>query len=190
MHSRTVEKVLYSVSPKVSYDICKNNEHIAQLSLARLGYKLGETITAVLSFKNTQTPCYHVSVYFECHETITPAYNLKSKAQVHSHTRILLGESHQRCLNTSRTSVSFTIPSSATPDFATSGVGLVYSLRVEFITGKVSGMAVTTIMDGFMHIRADAKVEVEPMECVIPLRIYGALRTTLQRKKVFEFEIK
>ncbi len=48
------------MSNKVSYEICKNNEHVAQLLLPRISFRLGETVTAVFSFAQAALPCYHV----------------------------------------------------------------------------------------------------------------------------------
>jgi RAB6A-GEF complex partner protein 2 len=105
---------------RVSYDICKNNEHIAQLSLPRLGYKLGDNVVAVLEFQNSSIPCYHVSVYLETHETIEPFFAGKTKTHIANHTRACYGEFHEHTLNSKRATVSLTIPPNATPDFQSS----------------------------------------------------------------------
>jgi hypothetical protein len=45
-------------------------------------------------------------------------------------------------------------------------------------------------MSGFIHNRGLSKVEVEPFDCTIPLKVYGALKTTMEQKKALEFHIK
>ncbi len=102
---------------KVSYDICKNNEHIAQLTLPRLGYKLGENVVAVLHFAKSCIPCYHVSVYLETHELVDSVYAQKTKTHIANHTRVCYGEFHQHTVNSKRTTVTLSIPPNATPDF-------------------------------------------------------------------------
>jgi hypothetical protein len=107
----------------VSYDICKNNEHIAQLTLPRLGYKLGENVVAVVNFAKSSIPCYHLSVYLETHELIEPFFAAKTKSHIANHTRVSYGEFHQHTLNSKRSTVSLTIPPNATPDFqSTAGI--------------------------------------------------------------------
>jgi hypothetical protein len=61
---------------------------------------------------------------------------------------------------------------------------------MEFITGATAKILVNTaVMDGFSHNRCLPKVNVEPFDCVIPLKVYGALKTTKERPKVQTFEI-
>ena len=45
---------------QVSYDICKNNEHVAQLILLRGAYKLGESVVGVVNFEKNAIPCFQV----------------------------------------------------------------------------------------------------------------------------------
>ena len=61
--SRTIQSCGKSIHflTIVSYDVCKNNEHVATLTLVRLSYRLGESVTAVLEFSKSSIPCYHVS---------------------------------------------------------------------------------------------------------------------------------
>ncbi|KAJ3373476.1 hypothetical protein HDU91_006877 [Kappamyces sp. JEL0680] len=175
----------------VSYDICKNNDHICQLSLSRLGYRLGESVTAVLHFSKSSIPCYHVSAYLESHETVEAGYTMRSRDHLRSHTRVLYGEFHQHTVNSKRTAIVLNIPSKATPDLSTSCMSVVWSLRFEFITGLGQRVYYTTsATDGFVHSRALPEVDVEPFDCTIPLKVYGALKTSKQQKKVLDFAIK
>lgn len=48
------------------FDIARNGRRVANLTLARPAYKLGETITAVVDFSNAKIPCYHVSPRLSC----------------------------------------------------------------------------------------------------------------------------
>jgi hypothetical protein len=43
------------------FEIARNGRRVAAVTLARPAYKLGETITAIIDFSNSQIPCYHVS---------------------------------------------------------------------------------------------------------------------------------
>ncbi|KAJ3305446.1 hypothetical protein HDV03_001540 [Kappamyces sp. JEL0829] len=182
---------ILQASGKVSYDICKNNDHICQLSLSRLGYRLGESVTAVLHFSKSSVPCYHVSAYLESHETVEAGYTMRSRDHLRSHTRVLYGEFHQHTVNSKRTAIVLNIPSKATPDLSTSCMSVVWSLRFEFITGLGQRVYYTTsATDGFVHSRALPEVDVEPFDCTIPLKVYGALKTSKQQKKVLDFAIK
>jgi len=57
--------VLSSLGRKGSsqmFEIARNGQKVASLSLARPAYKLGEVVIAVIDFTNAQIPCYHVSL--------------------------------------------------------------------------------------------------------------------------------
>ncbi|KAI8899517.1 Rgp1-domain-containing protein, partial [Globomyces pollinis-pini] len=175
---------------KVSYDISKNNEHVAMLTLPRLGYRLGETITIVLNFGKSSIPCYHVSVFLESYETIEPSFTTKTKQAINNHTKICFGEYHSQTLNSKRTAISLIIPSKGTPDFNSTCVSHQWSLRFEFITGLDSKiLATTTALDGYVNQRVMTRVDVAPFDCIIPLKVFGALKMSKQQKQVLEFNL-
>jgi hypothetical protein len=47
-------------SQKVSYDICKNNEHVAKLILLRGAFRLGEPVIGIIDFEESSIPCFKV----------------------------------------------------------------------------------------------------------------------------------
>ena len=175
----------------MSYDICKNNEHIAQLVLGRLGYRLGESVTAILNFTKSTVPCFHVSVFLEVQESVESLFSTRPKELVRQHTRICVGEFHQHTINSRRTAIVLNIPAKATPDFQSSAVSNSWSLRFEFITGSDGGRVLSSMaqIEGYLHQKSVASVGVEPFDCTIPLKVYGALKVSKQQKKVFEFEL-
>lgn len=158
--------------------------------MGRLGYRLGESITAVLNFSKSSMPCHHISVYLESHETVEPDFASKSKDYLKMHTKQCHGEFHQSVLNSKRSAVVLNIPSRATPDFVSTAISVNWSLRICFITGSGQSVYYTSSnREGFAHSRAFPISEVEPFDCTIPLKIYGALKASTQQKKVLEFEI-
>ena len=66
-----------------------------------------------------------------------------------------------------------------------------WSLRFEFITGSDGGRVLSSMaqIEGYLHQKSVASVGVEPFDCTIPLKVYGALKVSKQQKKVFEFEL-
>jgi hypothetical protein len=159
--------------------------------LGRLGYRLGESITAVVNFAKSSIPCFHISVFLEAHEVVEPLFANKTKEHIKTHTRQCYGEFHQHTINSKRSAVVLNIPSKATPDFTSSAVSVSWSLRFEFITGMGPRVYYTSSnLDGFQHSRALPSVEVAPFDCTVPLKVYGSLKTSKQQKKVLEFEIK
>lgn len=45
------------------FDICKNNQRVAQLHLTKTAYRLGEPVTGVLDFEHATMSTYQVSLF-------------------------------------------------------------------------------------------------------------------------------
>ncbi|KAF3914403.1 hypothetical protein ABW21_db0206263 [Orbilia brochopaga] len=106
------------------FGITRNGKQVANLSLARPAYKLGEAIIAVIDFSNAQIPCYHVNATLETHETVNPALALRSPSSVYRVTRKVHAQHSETCLFSKRITFSPTIPQLGTPEFSTTGVSL------------------------------------------------------------------
>ncbi|CAG8803032.1 5000_t:CDS:2, partial [Gigaspora rosea] len=107
---------------KVNYDICKNNQRVAQLCLLKTLYRLGDIVMGTLNFNDVIIPSYQVSITLENSELIEPSIANRTQQQISRLTRKIHGEHHEFCLNASRISFSIPIPTNSTPDFATTGV--------------------------------------------------------------------
>jgi hypothetical protein len=110
---------MMQISHKVSYDICKNNEHVAKLILLRGSFKLGEPVIGVVDFEASVIPCFQMSVYLETTESVEQPFALKTKSQLSKLTRRVHSEYHKYTLNTKRTSILLSIPMACSPDFQT-----------------------------------------------------------------------
>ncbi|KAI8813823.1 Rgp1-domain-containing protein [Cladochytrium replicatum] len=160
---------------KVSFDICKNNEHVAHLSLLRNAYRLGETVTSIITFSNSSIPCFLLSVYLETAEQIDVAFAARPKQQLNKLTRKVVAEYHKYTLNTKRVSVALSIPITCTPEFQTTAVSVQWFLRMEFVTGVRERLHHITTSDAhFAHYQGMPLVDVESFDCVIPLCVFGS----------------
>ncbi|KAJ3299458.1 hypothetical protein HK104_008814 [Borealophlyctis nickersoniae] len=194
---------LCQMATKVSYDICKNNEHVAKLLLLRNVYRLGEIVTGIIDFGNSSIPCFQVSMFLESTEQLEPSFsNNKTKQQLQRMTRRVIAERHQYTLNTKRMAVSLSIPVGSTPEFRTTAVSLQYNLRLEFITSASHATVATHSAlhvpyagdPSFEHSVAVPSVEVEAFDCVIPLKVHSARtgrggRSGIGSGKGFVFEV-
>lgn len=52
------DSLLYDIA---MFDICKNNQRVAQLHLTKTSYRLGEAVLGVLDFEHAVLPTYEVS---------------------------------------------------------------------------------------------------------------------------------
>ncbi|KAJ3217670.1 hypothetical protein HDU67_007493 [Dinochytrium kinnereticum] len=175
-------------SGKLSFDICKNNEHVAQLKLTRGLYRLGETITGILDFSKSSIPCFQVSAFLENSETVDAPFAIKPKAQLVRSTRRVFAEQHRYTVNVCRTGISLPIPLGCTPDFKTTAVSLSWVLRLEFITGLSTTLLTPAASDvNFVHLGVMNHADVEAFDCLIPLKVFP---TKMARRAVVkQFEI-
>ncbi|CAG8449960.1 3265_t:CDS:10 [Ambispora leptoticha] len=162
---------------KANYDICKNNERVAQLCLLKTSYRLGDVVNGVISFVNFVIPSYQVSITLENSELVEPTIANRPQHQISRLTRKIHGEHHEFCLNSRRISFSITIPTSSTPDFATTGVKLQWGLRLEFITGPKNKPPLLAFNadDRHQYYQAVSEVNVETFDCFIPIKVYPTL---------------
>ncbi|CAG8632155.1 8546_t:CDS:2 [Acaulospora morrowiae] len=159
---------------KANYDICKNNQCVAQLCLLKTSYRLGDIVIGTLNFAEAVIPTYQVSITLENSETVEPSIANRPQPQIARVTRKVHGEHHEFCLNAQRISFAISIPTNCTPDFATTGVKLQWYLRLEFITGPKDQLPLVSLnVDERHHYhQAIEEVNVETFDCSIPIKVY------------------
>lgn len=125
------------------FTIARAGQHVAVLSILRPAYRLGETVTGVINFLppsstspqfSTAISTYAINLTLETIERIDPSLALRSSSSVQRATRKIYAHTSETVLFAHQTSFRLEIPTSATPTFETTGVGLSWRLRVEFVT--------------------------------------------------------
>ena len=182
------------------FEITRSGCRVAAIMLARPAYRLGETITAVIDFQEAEVSCHFLNATLETSETIDSTIALRSKASVQRVTRRTIASQSELTLFAAKVVFSPIIPSSATPEFVTSGVSLEWKLRFEFITSQTRD---DTGLDDGLHdlleeIAEDDRGTVmaavrglpcETFDVTVPLRIYGATAGLGERIEIGEFPI-
>ncbi|CAI2181298.1 2221_t:CDS:10 [Funneliformis geosporum] len=165
---------------KANYDICKNNQRVAQLCLLKTSYRLGDIVTGTINFHDAVIPSYQVSVTLESSEIVESSIANRSQQQIARMTRKIHGEHHEFCLNAARISFAISIPTSSTPDFQTTGVKLQWCLRLEFITGPKgqSPLMPLNADERHQYYQAIDDVYVETFDCAIPIKVYPTSYTS------------
>lgn len=125
------------------FTIARAGQHVAVLSILRPAYRLGETVTGVINFlppssvppqSSPLISTYTINLTLETIERIDPSLALRSSSSVQRATRKIYAHTSETVLFAHQTSFRLEIPTSATPTFETTGVGLSWRLRVEFVT--------------------------------------------------------
>jgi len=146
-------------SQKVSYDINKDGYMVARVTLVKSSYRLGETVNGSVVVNGGEGRVIRVSTRggeesawliarlltmpfvvggqfsarLETHELIETTVSTMTALEVRASTRRLHAEHHETTLDAGRVGFALAIPSGATPDFATSGVKLQWSVRLTFL---------------------------------------------------------
>lgn len=120
----------------VSYDISKDGEVAAVLTLIKSKYRLGDTVTGVVTINKAQSIArvVRLSATLETHEEIEGTLSTLPAGRAQRLTRTVHSTHHDSTLDTGLVCFSLPIPSGATPNFNTSAVRLAWTVRLAFLT--------------------------------------------------------
>ncbi|KAJ9614238.1 Golgi membrane exchange factor (Ric1p-Rgp1p) subunit [Cladophialophora chaetospira] len=169
------------------FEIARNGLRVAVIVIDRPLHRLGETVTAVIDFSESEIPCSSLKATLETSEKVVPSLAVRSVATINRITRKVYAARSETVLFAQRATFAPSIPASATPTFVTSGINLDWSLRFEFGTikpveteeGEVK--LVTDLLEEVVNDdRGTVNVAVENLDCetfdvVIPITVYGDL---------------
>ncbi|KAI7226476.1 Rgp1-domain-containing protein [Hortaea werneckii] len=122
------------------FNIARSGQPVAVLTLLRPAYKIGESVLGTLDFipttttttSPTQAPTYTVQISLETAERVDPSLALRSAHSIQRVTRKIHATAVENTLFARQIGFNLAIPTTATPGFETTGVSLVWNLRVEF----------------------------------------------------------
>lgn len=118
------------------FEIARAGRRVAVIVIDRPLHRLGETVTAVIDFSESEIACASLKATLETAEKVVPSLAVRSSATITRVTRKVYAARSENLLFATRTTFAPSIPASATPTFVTSGVNLDWSLRFEFGTIK------------------------------------------------------
>ncbi|WFD35958.1 Golgi membrane exchange factor (Ric1p-Rgp1p) subunit [Malassezia cuniculi] len=121
---------------KLSYDIAKDGNLAAVLTLVRSKYRLGDTVQAIVRINQpgARLRVVRLAAALETYEDIESDVALQPSGRTQRLTRQVHATHDESVLDTRQTTVELTIPSGTTPEFRTSGVSHRWTLRVSLLT--------------------------------------------------------
>ncbi|KAI7464825.1 Rgp1-domain-containing protein [Hortaea werneckii] len=122
------------------FNIARSGQPVAVLTLLRPAYKIGESVLGTLDFtapipttpSTTQAATYTVLIELETAERVDPSLALRSSSSIQRVTRKVHASTVENTLFARQIGFNLAIPTTATPGFETTGVSLVWNLRIEF----------------------------------------------------------
>ncbi|GJD01814.1 intracellular protein transport protein [Colletotrichum higginsianum] len=176
------------------FEIARNGQRVGVVMLTRPSYRLGEPVTMAIDFTDAEIPCYAVHSCLESAERVEPHLAIRSEASIHRVTRKVHVSASEATLYSRRMVFTPTIPINATPEFVTTGVSLEWKIRVEFVvpsqeTELERGAPSTHPLleeisrdeRGGLVLVAVENLACESFEVAVPLRVYGAVATGLEK---------
>lgn len=178
------------------FNIARGGHPVAVLTLLRPAYRLGEAVIGTIDFTApsassrapSQSPTYAVLAELESAERVDPSLALRSGNSINRVTRRVHASVRENALFARQVSFNLTVPSNATATFETTGVSLVWRLRVEFTTERqVQGLGLDPNGEGdgaelLEEIGADERgktfiarerLAADTFEIEVPLRVFG-----------------
>lgn len=180
------------------FNIACSGHPIAVVTLLRPAYRLGETVIGTIDFTTAdpattadreQTSTYSVNLELESAERVDPSLALRSSSSIQRVTRKVHASARENSLFARSISFSLAIPPHAAPTFETTGVSLVWRLRVEFTTERQPA-TVSWLDDGQeqdrellleigrddrgLNLLAKERLLAETFEIAVPITVYGA----------------
>jgi len=182
---------------QTNFTIARASRLVAQVILSRPAFKLGDTVSCIVDFTSAPTLCYGVEMTLESSEKVDPSFAIRSTQSVERATRRSWARMIDSTFWSKKCVLNTQIPSTATPTFSTTGIGLDWCIRVEFIVAKhsdeeregddttndVQGDArrkVERLMDEVNSdergttLSAASYLACESFEITVPIRVFGA----------------
>ncbi|PNY27100.1 Protein sat1 [Tolypocladium capitatum] len=178
------------------FEIARNGQRVGVVMLTRPAYRLGEVATMVIDFTDADIPCYAVHATLETAEKVDSSLAVRSESSIHRVTRKVYVATSEAALYSRRVVFTPTIPISATPEFVTSGVSLEWKIRVEFVVPYHGTQAsnpgapqaprplleqISQDEKGGLVLVAMENLACESFDVSVPLRVYGAVGSGLER---------
>ncbi|GAB7352810.1 hypothetical protein MBLNU459_g3426t1 [Dothideomycetes sp. NU459] len=129
------------------FTIARAGHHVAVMTILRPAYRLGEAVMGVIDFTppgpdSSSAPgplsSYAINITLETTERIDPSLAMRSASSVQRATKKVHAHVAETVLFAQKTYFRLEIPISATPTFETTGVQLVWRVRVEFTTARAA----------------------------------------------------
>ncbi|KHN98298.1 intracellular protein transport protein (Sat1) [Metarhizium album ARSEF 1941] len=178
------------------FEIARNGQRVGVVMLTRPAYRLGEVVTMAIDFTDADIACYAVHATLETTEKVDPSLATRSESSLQRVTRKVYVASSEAAMYSRRVVFTPTIPISATPEFVTTGVNLEWKIRVEFVvpyqgsdTAQPAELQVPHPLleqisqdeKGGLVLVAMENLTCESFDISVPLRVYGAVGSGLER---------
>ncbi|QIW97943.1 hypothetical protein AMS68_003461 [Peltaster fructicola] len=181
------------------FTIARSGQHVAVLTLLRPVFRIGEILTGTIDLTVQPTaheamtiPAYSIHIELQSTEEVDALLALRSEASIQRVTKRIHASTRENTLFARKIGFSLAIPVTATPSFETTGVSLVWTLRIEFTAFKpLRGPGAPDTDQGGdqlleelsrdergISLIAKERLAAETFEIAVPIRVYGAFAIT------------
>lgn len=178
------------------FEIMRDGVFVAVILLERPFFRLGESISAIIDFQKSAVRCHSLMANLESFEIIDPTVALRSQGSIYRATRRIHASRSELTLFEKRATFNLIAPSNATPNFRTSSVSLMWTLRFEFMISQkdFNGIQGEYLGEVVRNERGSVSTGVQMLPCEkfevsVPLNIYGYVSNPHLKNAVDEISI-
>ena len=147
----------------------KGVEHLAQVTVEKTAYQLGDAVRGYIDFSNATVGNYFLSVKLDLIEDVASEYFANTPGRPSGTSTKTVAEYEEAIHDTNATNFEFHLPINATPTFATELVSVRWVLKFELIASTVHRNPDTSTADLTIH-----RDKSEKMSWQIPIRVFVA----------------
>ncbi|GAA5795064.1 hypothetical protein HPULCUR_000415 [Helicostylum pulchrum] len=171
---QTISRIT-NINKKATFDICKNNQRVAQLHLLKSLYRLGEPIQGIVDFEGAVLPTFQISISLESHEIVDTSIAQRQPNYIAKVSRKKHAGHYAFCKDNLCTSFSLAVPTSESPEFQTT---------TKFITSEQESFDLVGDKNHKQSHTPDA-IQTSHFDCQILIHIFGSSGTVFGGPHIF-----
>ncbi|KAG2234922.1 hypothetical protein INT48_000349 [Thamnidium elegans] len=180
---QTISRIT-NINKKATFDICKNNQRVAQLHLLKSLYRLGEPIQGIVNFEGAVLPTFRISILLESQEIVDISIAQRQPNYIAKVSRKKHAGHYAFCKDNLCTSFSLAVPTSESPEFQTTTMKLEYYLKLEFITTEQESFDLVGDKNHKQSKMPEA-IQTSSFDCQIPIHVFGSSSTMFGGPHIF-----
>lgn len=166
---RIIKAVFEKFGKPVCIKVNKGTEHLAQVTVEKTAYQLGDAVRGYIDFSDATVGSYFLSMKLDLIEEVSSEYQANHSVRSSGISTKTMSEAEEVIYDTKATSFEFHLPLNATPTFATELVSVRWVLKFVLVASTLRLSEEKSAAE--QAIRAD---HVEKMTWQIPIRIFVA----------------
>lgn len=158
----------------VCIKVNKGSEHLAEFTVERTVFELGDVVRGYIDFSKATLPSYFLSMKLELIEEVAPECFANLPGKPSAVTNKTIAEAEEVLHATRSTNFEFHLPLSGTPTFASDLVSVRWLLKFELVASSLPKDDKPSSATAPPQLTSTKPNEVERMSWQVPIRVLVA----------------